>query len=119
LTTAVARPIASRRHFFAVKHCGFGALGRVTVRIAEPAPGEVAEINFGRLGLVWDPDTERRRTAWALVIVLPCSRHQYVHVTFTQTVAAVIHGLDDGWIFFGGLTASRWHPWPGGPTWWS
>jgi transposase len=93
----------SSLHRFVVKHCAFGASGRVTVRIAEPAPGELAEIDFGRLGLVWDPDTERRRTAWALVIVLPCSRHQYVHVTFTQTVAAVIHGLEEAWTFFGGV----------------
>jgi transposase len=34
---------------------------------------------------------------------LPASRHQYVHVTFSQTVAAVIHGLEDAWVFFGGV----------------
>jgi transposase len=88
---------------FAVKHCDFGARGRVTVRMADVAPGELAETDFGRLGLVWDPDTQRRRTAWALIVVLPASRHQYVHITFTQTVAAVIHGLEDAWVFFGGV----------------
>lgn len=94
----------SSLHRFAVKHCAFGTRGRVTVRMAESAPGELAEIDFGRLGLVWDPVTNRRRTAWALVVVLPCSRHQYVHVSFTQTVHAVIHGLEDAWTFFGGVT---------------
>ena len=93
----------SSLHRFVVKHCGFGARGRVTVRMADVAPGDVAEIDFGRLGLVDDPTTNRRRAVWALVVVLPASRHQYVHVTFTQTVAAVIEGLEDAWVFFGGV----------------
>ena len=91
-------------HRFAVKHCDFGARRRVTVRMADVAPGELAETDFGRLGLVWDPDTERRRTVWALLVVLPASRHQYVHVTFRQTVAAMIDGLEEAWEFFGGVT---------------
>jgi hypothetical protein len=94
----------SSLHRFVVKHCGFGARGRITVRMADVAPGDLAEIDFGRLGLVHDPATNRRRLAWALLVVLPASRHQYVHVTFAQTVAAVIHGLEDAWVFFGGVT---------------
>jgi hypothetical protein len=103
LTRTGVRVPYSSLHRFVVKHCGFGARGRVTVRMADVAPGEVAEIDFGRLGLVHDPATNRRRTAWALVVVLPASRHQYVHVTFTQTVAAVIEGLEDAWTAFGGV----------------
>ena len=38
-----------------------------TVRMEGSAPGEVAEVDFGRLGLIHDPDTGRRRTVWALV----------------------------------------------------
>lgn len=94
----------SSLHRFAVKHCGFGTRHRITVRMADVTPGELAEIDFGRLGLVHDPVTNRRRTAWALLVVLPASRHQYVHVTFRQTVAAVIEGLEDAWVFFGGVT---------------
>jgi hypothetical protein len=45
----------SSLHRFAVKQCGFGTRGRVTVRMADVAPGEVAEMDFGRLGRVWDP----------------------------------------------------------------
>ena len=33
-----------------------------TVRMEDTAPGEVAELDFGRLGLVPDPETGRRRT---------------------------------------------------------
>jgi hypothetical protein len=105
--TGVTVPYSSL-HRFVVKHCGFGVRGRITVRMADVAPGDLAEIDFGRLGLVHDPATNRRRLAWALLVVLPASRHQYVHVTCSQTVAAVIHGLEDAWMFFGGS------PWSGG-----
>lgn len=88
---------------FAKTHCGFGARQRVTVRMADVPPGEVAEIDFGRLGRVRDPETGKARLAWALVVVLACSRHQYVHVTYSQRVADVIGGLEDAWVFFGGV----------------
>jgi transposase len=93
----------SSLHRFAMKHCGL-ADGAVTVRMAETEPGEVAEIDFGRLGLIWDPATERKRMLWALVVLLVFSRHQYVHTTFSQQVSAVIDGLEDAWHFFGGVT---------------
>ena len=65
---------------FAVKHCGFGDRA-TTVRVATVAPGELAEIDFGRLGLIRDGLLERRRVLWALVVTLVHSRHQYVHLT--------------------------------------
>ena len=50
----------SSLHRFAVQHCGFADRRRLTVRRAETAPGELAEVDFGRLGLVWDPEAGRR-----------------------------------------------------------
>jgi len=93
----------STLHRFAVKHCGFGRRARVTVRMAECDPGELAEVDFGRLGLVADPETGRRRVAWALVVVLVFSRHQYVHITHSQKLPEVIDGLEDAWTSFGGV----------------
>jgi transposase len=93
----------SSLHRFAVKHCGLSE-GHITVRMADSAPGEAAEVDFGRLGLVWDPASERRRTLWALVVVLTFSRHQYVHTTFSQQLREVIGGVEDAWLFFGGVT---------------
>lgn len=92
----------SSLHRFAVAHCGFGDRRRVTVRVADTKPGEVAEIDFGRLGLAPDPSIGRRRTAWALVVTLVYSRHQYLHIALTQKVQDVITGLEDAWAFFGG-----------------
>lgn len=93
----------SSLHRFAVSYCGFGERQRVTVRVADVGPGELAEVDFGRLGLVYDPDKGRRRFAWALLVTLGHSRHQYVHVSFTQTIADFIEGLEDAWEYFGGV----------------
>jgi transposase len=74
-----------------------------TVRMSETEPGEVAEIDFGRLGLVWDPEAERRRLAWALVIVLSNSRHCFVWPLFGQQLSDVVEGLEAAWAFFEGI----------------
>ena len=89
---------------FAVMHCGFGAK-RTTVRMADVAPGELAEVDFGRLGLIRDCLLERRRVLHALVVTLVHSRHQYVHLTHSQKLADLIEGLEDAWEFFGGVAA--------------
>ncbi len=94
----------SSLHRFAVNHCGFGERKRMTVRMAESAPGEVAEVDFGRLGLVPYPLSRKRRVLWALVVVLVFSRHQFVFVTHEQTIPRLIGGLEDAWTFFGGVS---------------
>ena len=98
----VAVPYSSL-HRFAVAHCGFRDERRVTVRVAEVAPGELAEVDFGRLGFVHDPDTGKRRRLHALIVTLVHSRHQYVHVCHTQTLADFLEGLEDAFAFFGGV----------------
>ena len=94
----------SSLHRFAVQHCGFADRRRLTVRRAETAPGELAEVDFGRLGLVWDPEAERRRVHHALLVTLVYSRHQYIYVTPSQKIPDLIAGLEEAWAFFGGVT---------------
>ncbi len=93
----------SSLHRFAVQHCGFQERRARTVRVAEVAPGELAEVDFGRLGPVWDPETERRRIHHALLVTLVHSRHQYVHICASQTLTDLIEGLEEAWTFFGGV----------------
>lgn len=88
---------------FAVKHLSFGG-AKATVRMAESAPGEVAEVDFGRLGLVFDPSTGKKRVLHALIVTLVMSRHQYVFTTHRQTVDALIEGIEAAWEAFGGVT---------------
>ena len=94
----------SSLHRFAVKHCGFGQKP-TTVRMADVAPGELAEIDFGRLGLAPDEQRGRRRVLWALIVTLVHSRHQYVHLSHSQKLPDLLDGLEDAWEFFGGVTA--------------
>jgi hypothetical protein len=72
--------------------------------MAETAPGEVAQVDFGELGLVFDPETGRRRKLHALVVTLVFSRHQYVYLTHRQDLDALICGIEEAWEFFGGVT---------------
>src|SRR4029079_6078237 len=61
-----------------VRRSGWGSKPRSTVRMAESQPGEVVEIDYGRMGLLLNPLTGKRQTIWALVVVLPFSRHSFV-----------------------------------------
>jgi len=85
-----------------VKYLGFGEK-QLTVRVADVRPGEVAEVDFGRLGLVPDAETGKRRVLHALVVTLVYSRHQYVYVTHSQKLRDLISGLEEAWAFFGGV----------------
>jgi transposase len=82
---------------------GLGRPPKTTVRMAETAPGELAEMDFDKLGPLVDPATGKRRVVWALVIVLCYSRHAFVWPMYEQTLAEVIVGLEAAWAFFGGV----------------
>jgi transposase len=92
----------SSLHRFAQAALGFGAPA-VTVRVAEPPPGEVAEVDFGRLGLWPDPIAGRARTVYGLLVTLCFSRYAFLALSFRQDAAAVIDGLESAWVFFGGV----------------
>jgi hypothetical protein len=72
--------------------------------MADTEPGEVAEVDFGRLGLLYDPVEERKRLVYGLVVTLVYSRHQYVYATFTQDLSSLVAGVEEAWEFFGGVT---------------
>ena len=76
---------------------------QTTVRMEDTAPGEVAEMDFGRLGMIVDPATGRRRAVWGLIIVLGYSRHSFVWPTHGQTLEDIIAGLEAAWVCFGGV----------------
>jgi hypothetical protein len=48
---------------------GFGNQ-KVTVRMADKEPGEVAQVDFGRMGMTYDPETGKQRVLHALVVPL-------------------------------------------------
>lgn len=59
----------------------------------DTAPGEIAQVDFGYVGRLWDARTGRQRKAWVFVLVLGYSRHLYAEVVFDQTVTTwmVLH----------------------------
>ena len=76
---------------------------KTTVRMEDTPPGEVAEADFGRLGLIGDPGTGRRKLVWAMLIVLCHSRHCFLWPMHFQKLPDVIAGLEAAWAFFGGM----------------
>ena len=89
-------------HRFASERCGFGRR-QPTVRVADGEPGVECQIDFARLGLIPDPQSGRRRTLHALIFTAVYSRHMFVWLTFTQTLAAVNDGCEAAWAHFGGV----------------
>src|SRR6185437_8595026 len=61
------------------------------------------QVDFGYLGMLGDPVTGRRRKVRALVFTACWSRHMFVWLTFSQTLAALIAGCEAAWEFFGGV----------------
>lgn len=89
-------------HRFAVERCGFGGK-QATVRVADGEPGMECQIDFGRLGMMVDPATGRRRAVHALIFTAVYSRHMFVWLSFTQTLADVIAGCEAAWVYYGGV----------------
>ncbi len=74
-----------------------------TVRMADPGPGQVAELDFGRLGRIFDRGADRHRTIWVLVLVMAYSRHMFVWPLYRQRLEDVVQGLERAWGYFGGV----------------
>lgn len=74
-----------------------------TVRVSDPEPGLVVEVDFLELGYFEERGTGRRRKMHALLCMAGYSRHQYVWPCLTQTQEDVIEGLEAAWRFFGGV----------------
>jgi transposase len=89
---------------FAVNHFDFGRPAP-TVRVADCSPGELAEVDFGRLGYIYDAPNDKKRLVYALVVVLAFSRHQYVHLSHRQKLDDFLEGMEAAWDFFGGVTS--------------
>jgi transposase len=89
-------------HRFCVERCGFGKTA-ATVRVADGEPGMECQLDFGYLGMLSDPVTGRQRKVHALIFTACYSRHMFVWLSFTQTLAAFIAGCEAAWVFFGGV----------------
>ena len=73
----------------------------VTVRVETP-PGEEAQVDFGYAGKLLDPESGLKRKAWAFVMTLSWSRHQYVEFVWDQSVATWLTLHRHAFEYFGG-----------------
>lgn len=85
-------------HRFATERCGFGRKD-TTVRVVDGDPGSECLIDFDYLGCLVDPESGRRRKVHALIFTAVYSRHMFVWLTYSQTLAAVIAGCEAAWTF--------------------
>jgi transposase len=89
---------------FCEQRCGFqGRRQKETVRVLDGQPGSECQLDFGELGVLPDPVAGRRRKVHALVFTAVYSRHQFVWLTYSLTLDAVIVGCEAAWSFFGGV----------------
>jgi transposase len=87
---------------FARKFCGLARTAAIAVRRRESEPGEVAEVDFGRLGLFQELGSNRPRLLWAFIMTLNHSRLTCIVPTFGQDLPSVIECFERAFEFFGG-----------------
>ena len=90
-------------HRFCVGELGYRPGRATTVRVDDPEPGTECQIDFGRMGFLFDPASGRRRLVYALIFTACYSRHLFVFLTYSQTLASLIEGCEAAWSFFGGV----------------
>jgi transposase len=97
--------VASVRRWVRANLPDEGRRGRVVVLRDASPPGEQAQIDYGRLGMWLDPGRGRRRTVWAFVMALPCSRHLFVRPTLVMDQVEWTAAHVEAFEFFGGVPA--------------
>jgi transposase len=65
--------------------------------------GEIAQVDFGYVGQLWDPTSGRLRKSWVFVMVLAHSRHQFARVVFDQRTETWISLHEQAFQAFGGV----------------
>lgn len=74
----------------------------VAIPVETPA-GEIAQVDFGYVGRLYDPQAGMPRKAWAFVMVLGFSRHMVVRVVFDQRVETWLHLHAEAFAELGGV----------------
>jgi hypothetical protein len=99
---SISVPIRTLERFCA-ELCGPRRGRTSTVRVADGEPGNELQVDFGRMGLLFDSETDRRRVCHALIFTPCVSRYSFVWLTFSQTLTDVIEGFEAAWAFYGGV----------------
>jgi transposase len=87
---------------FARKWCDFGTASAISVRRAESLPGEMAEVDFGRLGPLQELCSRQPRMVHGFILTLGYSRLSCMIPVFKQDLPTVIDCFERIWLFLGG-----------------
>jgi len=85
-----------RRHRIAISP------SKSTCRI-EVDPGKEVQIDYGKMGLLYDPLTRRRRIVYAFIATLSHSRHKYVEFTYSQNQQSFVASHVRMFSYFNGV----------------
>lgn len=69
----------------------------------DTAPGQVAQVDFGYVGRMWDPVTQTLRRTWCFVMVLGYSRHMVARLVFDQRTETWLALHVQAWTELGGV----------------
>jgi len=69
----------------------------------ETAPGHTAYVDFGYVGQLFDPQTQKMRHAWVFVCVLGFSRHLFAKIVFDQRTETWLRLHIEAFAWFGGV----------------
>jgi transposase len=75
---------------------------RTTCRI-ESEPGNQVQVDYGRMGLLYDSLDGKRRTAYAFVGTLSYSRHKFIEFVYSQNQQSFVNSHVKMFTFFGGV----------------
>lgn len=78
---------------------------KTTCRIETP-PGRQIQIDYCKVGLLFDLTAKKKRTLYAFIGTLSHSRHKYVEFTFKQNQQSFVQSHISMFTFFGGASHS-------------
>ena len=76
---------------------------RTITRIELP-PGQETQIDYGKMGLLYDKKTGRKRVVNGFLAKLSCSRYPFIQFVYSQNQESFVNSVIDGFEFFGGVT---------------
>lgn len=88
-----------KRYLRAEFHYG---VAPITIRL-ETEPGQQAQVDFGYVGMMRDPQSGKPRRTWAFMMTLSYSRHRFVRFVFRQDVPTWIDCHRRAFEFYGGV----------------
>jgi transposase len=69
----------------------------------EVEPGSEAQIDYGKVGLLFDPEVDNKKTVHAFIATLSFSRHKFVEFAFKQNQQSFVASHINMFEFFGGV----------------